>query len=49
IFIFQAVDAFLDLDNYKGFWPLNDIIIICLKYISGRARQKKIRIPYLLH
>lgn len=41
--IFQAVDAFPDLENYEGFWPLNDMIMMRLKYTSGRARQKKAR------
>ncbi|KAG2140901.1 uncharacterized protein EDB93DRAFT_1105818 [Suillus bovinus] len=39
----KAVDAFPDLENYEGFWPLNDMIMIRLKYTSGRARQKKAR------
>ncbi|KAG1906101.1 uncharacterized protein F5891DRAFT_1182290 [Suillus fuscotomentosus] len=39
----KAVDAFLDLDNYSGFWLLNDIIMMHLKYTSGRARQKEVR------
>lgn len=37
--ICQAVDAFLDLENYRDFWPLNDMIMMHLKYTSGRARQ----------
>jgi hypothetical protein len=39
----QAVNAFLDLDNYSDFWPLNDIIMMHLKYTSGHARQKQAR------
>ncbi|KAG2744762.1 hypothetical protein P692DRAFT_20877834 [Suillus brevipes Sb2] len=39
----KAADAFPDLENYEGFWPLNDMIMMCLKYTSGRARQKKAR------
>ncbi|KIK35120.1 hypothetical protein CY34DRAFT_28275, partial [Suillus luteus UH-Slu-Lm8-n1] len=39
----KAVDAFPDLENYEGFWPLNDMIMMRLKYTSGRARQKKAR------
>ncbi|KAG2343150.1 hypothetical protein BDR05DRAFT_948537 [Suillus weaverae] len=39
----KAVDAFLDLENYEGFWLLNDMIMMCLKYTSGHARQRKAR------
>jgi hypothetical protein len=39
--ICQAVDAFPDLENYSGYWPLNDMIMMRLKYTSGRARQKE--------
>ncbi|KAG2118567.1 hypothetical protein BD769DRAFT_1672225 [Suillus cothurnatus] len=39
----KAVDAFLDLDNYSDFWPLNDMIMMHLKYTSGHARQKQAR------
>ncbi|KAG2045535.1 hypothetical protein BDR06DRAFT_1015549 [Suillus hirtellus] len=39
----KAVDAFPDLENYRDFWPLNDMIMMRLKYTSGRARQKKAR------
>lgn len=39
--ICQAVDAFPDLENYSGYWLLNDMIMMCLKYTSGRARQKE--------
>ncbi|KAG1848865.1 hypothetical protein F4604DRAFT_1687572 [Suillus subluteus] len=35
----KAVDAFPDLENYRDFWPLNDMIMMHLKYTSGRARQ----------
>ncbi|KAG2091538.1 uncharacterized protein F5147DRAFT_779999 [Suillus discolor] len=37
----SAVDAFSDLDNYSSCWPVNDIIMMHLKYTSGRARQKE--------
>ncbi|KAG1720461.1 uncharacterized protein EDB91DRAFT_1088837 [Suillus paluster] len=37
----KAVNAFLDLENYSGFWPLNNMIMMRLKYTSGRARQKE--------
>ncbi|KIK33353.1 hypothetical protein CY34DRAFT_99740, partial [Suillus luteus UH-Slu-Lm8-n1] len=37
----KAVDAFPDLENYSGYWPLNDMIMMRLKYTSGRARQKE--------
>ncbi|KAG1750288.1 hypothetical protein EDD22DRAFT_957956 [Suillus occidentalis] len=37
----KAVDAFPDLDNYSGFWPVNDLIMMRLKYTSRRARQKE--------
>ncbi|KAG2137123.1 uncharacterized protein EDB93DRAFT_1253735 [Suillus bovinus] len=31
----KAVDAFPDLENYSGYWPLNDMIMMRLKYTSG--------------
>ncbi|KAG1901303.1 uncharacterized protein F5891DRAFT_1187578 [Suillus fuscotomentosus] len=37
----KAVDAFPDLENYSEFWPVNDMIMMRLKYTSGRARQKE--------
>ncbi|KAG2746667.1 hypothetical protein P692DRAFT_201867553 [Suillus brevipes Sb2] len=37
----KAVDAFPDLENYIEFWPVNDIVMMRLKYTSGRARQKE--------
>ncbi|KAG1890843.1 hypothetical protein F4604DRAFT_1913657 [Suillus subluteus] len=37
----KSVDAFPDLENYSEFWPVNDIIMMRLKYTSGRARQKE--------
>ncbi|KAG1761267.1 hypothetical protein EDD22DRAFT_847892 [Suillus occidentalis] len=37
----KAVDAFPDLENYTEFWPVNDIVMMRLKYTSGRARQKE--------
>ncbi|KAG2339630.1 hypothetical protein BDR05DRAFT_1003139 [Suillus weaverae] len=38
----KVVDAFPDLDNYSGFWLVNDMIMMWLKYTSGRARQKEV-------
>ncbi|KAG2739034.1 hypothetical protein P692DRAFT_20882132 [Suillus brevipes Sb2] len=38
----KAIDAFPDLDNYSEFWPVNDMIMMRLKYTSGRARQKDV-------
>ncbi|KAG1761641.1 hypothetical protein EDD22DRAFT_953820 [Suillus occidentalis] len=32
----KAADAFPDLENYEGFWLLNDMIMMHLKYTSGR-------------
>ncbi|KAG2109489.1 hypothetical protein BD769DRAFT_1674864 [Suillus cothurnatus] len=37
----KAVDAFPNLENYSEFWPVNDVIMMRLKYTSGRARQKE--------
>ncbi|KAG2052995.1 hypothetical protein BDR06DRAFT_1009108 [Suillus hirtellus] len=37
----KAVDAFPNLDNYSSCWLVNDIIMMRLKYTSGRARQKE--------
>ncbi|KAG2106842.1 hypothetical protein BD769DRAFT_1393097 [Suillus cothurnatus] len=37
----KAVDTFPDLDNYSGCWPVNDIIMMHLKYMLGHARQKE--------
>lgn len=42
--ICQAVNAFPDLENYSGYWPLNDMIMMRLKYTSGRARQKEAKL-----
>ncbi|KAG2100708.1 uncharacterized protein F5147DRAFT_655496 [Suillus discolor] len=39
----KAVNAFPHLENYSGFWPLNDMIMMHLKYMSGHARQKEAR------
>ncbi|KAG1743614.1 uncharacterized protein EDB91DRAFT_1247115 [Suillus paluster] len=36
----KALDNFPDLDNYNNLWPVNDLIMTCLKYTSGRARRK---------
>ncbi|KAG2050198.1 hypothetical protein BDR06DRAFT_974716 [Suillus hirtellus] len=37
----KAVDTFPDLENYSKFWPVNDVIMMRLKYTSGHARQKE--------
>ncbi|KAG2361722.1 hypothetical protein BDR07DRAFT_1485604 [Suillus spraguei] len=37
----KAVNTFPDLENYSGYWPLNDMIMIHLKYTLGHARQKE--------
>ncbi|KAG2075619.1 hypothetical protein BDR04DRAFT_1149954 [Suillus decipiens] len=37
----KAVDAFPDLENYSGYWLLNDMIMMHLKYTLGHARQKE--------
>ncbi|KAG2068682.1 hypothetical protein BDR04DRAFT_1119650 [Suillus decipiens] len=37
----KAVNAFPDLENYSGYWLLNDMIMMCLKYTLGCARQKE--------
>ncbi|KAG2092397.1 hypothetical protein BD769DRAFT_1679124 [Suillus cothurnatus] len=39
----KAVDAFPNLENYSEFWPVNDMIMMRLKYTSGHARQKETR------
>ncbi|KAG1850426.1 hypothetical protein F4604DRAFT_1934425 [Suillus subluteus] len=39
----KAVNAFPDLENYSDFWLLNDMIMMCLKYTSGCARQNQAR------
>ncbi|KAG2745817.1 hypothetical protein P692DRAFT_20741465 [Suillus brevipes Sb2] len=38
----KAVDAFPDLDNYSRCWPVNDMIMMRLKYTSGRARKMEV-------
>jgi len=37
----QVVNAFPNLENYSEFWPVNDMIMMRLKYTSGHARQKE--------
>ncbi|KAG2739431.1 hypothetical protein P692DRAFT_201811526 [Suillus brevipes Sb2] len=36
-----ALDNFPDLENYSNLWPVNDLIMMRLKYTSGRARRKE--------
>ncbi|KAG1836202.1 hypothetical protein DFJ58DRAFT_735128 [Suillus subalutaceus] len=38
---FKAVNAFPNLENYSKFWPVDDMIMMRLKYTLGRARQKE--------
>ncbi|KAG1724416.1 hypothetical protein EDB19DRAFT_1915556 [Suillus lakei] len=33
-----ALNNFPDLDNYNNLWPVNDLIMTRLKYMSGHAR-----------
>ncbi|KAG2141210.1 uncharacterized protein EDB93DRAFT_1252668 [Suillus bovinus] len=33
----KALDKFPDLENYSNLWPVNDVIMTCLKYTSCRA------------
>ncbi|KAI6159042.1 hypothetical protein EDD17DRAFT_1762976 [Pisolithus thermaeus] len=54
----KAVDKFPDLEDYSNCWPVNDIIMMQLKYTSSRARwqetemaaskKKKAKMPVLL-
>ncbi|KAG1867695.1 hypothetical protein F4604DRAFT_1927479 [Suillus subluteus] len=37
----KALDGFPDLENYSNLWLVNDMIMTCLKYTLGRARQKE--------
>ncbi|KIJ68875.1 hypothetical protein HYDPIDRAFT_25127 [Hydnomerulius pinastri MD-312] len=37
----KAVDAFPDLENYSNYWPVNNIIMMRLKYTSGRAQRRQ--------
>ncbi|KAG2339634.1 hypothetical protein BDR05DRAFT_1003142 [Suillus weaverae] len=39
----KAVDAFPNMYNYSGFCPVNDMVMMRLKYTSGHARQKEAR------
>ncbi|KAG1744729.1 hypothetical protein EDB19DRAFT_1906442 [Suillus lakei] len=36
----RAAKEFPELEKYINLWPVNDMIMSCLKYTSGRARQK---------
>ncbi|KAG6369918.1 hypothetical protein JVT61DRAFT_13385 [Boletus reticuloceps] len=40
----KATAAIPDLENYRDCWPVNDIIMMRLKYTSGRARRQEIEI-----
>ncbi|KAG2742396.1 hypothetical protein P692DRAFT_20748571, partial [Suillus brevipes Sb2] len=42
LIVYQAINAFPNLDNYSKFWPVNDMIMMHLKYMSGHARQKEV-------
>ncbi|KAI6111142.1 hypothetical protein F5141DRAFT_1214658 [Pisolithus sp. B1] len=37
----QAVAEFPDLSTFENCWPVLDLIQMCLKYLSSRARQEK--------
>ncbi|KAI6103789.1 hypothetical protein EDD16DRAFT_1524991 [Pisolithus croceorrhizus] len=37
----KAVDKFPDLKDYSNCWPVNDIIMMQLKYMSSCARQQE--------
>ncbi|KIM61168.1 hypothetical protein SCLCIDRAFT_122866 [Scleroderma citrinum Foug A] len=37
----KAVDAFPDLENYANCWPVNDLIMMRLKYTSSCSRGKE--------
>ena len=36
----QAMEKFPDLENYSYCWPVNDMVMMHLKYTSSRARRK---------
>ncbi|KAG1781453.1 hypothetical protein EV702DRAFT_1192946 [Suillus placidus] len=36
----KVLDNFPDLENYSNLWPVNDMIMTHLKYMSGRTREK---------
>ncbi|KAG2059881.1 hypothetical protein BDR06DRAFT_1002952 [Suillus hirtellus] len=36
----KVLDNFPDLNDYSSLWPVNDMIMTCLKYTSGHTRQK---------
>ncbi|KIJ65078.1 hypothetical protein HYDPIDRAFT_167379 [Hydnomerulius pinastri MD-312] len=38
----KAADKFPDLDNYSNCWPVNDIIMMRLKYTSSRTRRQEV-------
>ncbi|KAG1738161.1 uncharacterized protein EDB91DRAFT_1249483 [Suillus paluster] len=37
----KAIDKFPDLENYSDLWPVNDIILTRLKYMSRHVMQKE--------
>ncbi|KAI6098788.1 hypothetical protein EDD16DRAFT_1527114 [Pisolithus croceorrhizus] len=37
----KAVDKFPDLEDYSNCWPVNDIIMMRLKYTSSQQRQQE--------
>ncbi|KAG6369655.1 hypothetical protein JVT61DRAFT_14154 [Boletus reticuloceps] len=39
----KAMVAFPDLENYSNVWPVNDMIMMRLKYTSSRARRCEIK------
>jgi len=39
--VYKAIDEFPDLENYSNLWPVNDMIMTRLKYMSSRARRKE--------
>ncbi|KAF8120037.1 hypothetical protein EV363DRAFT_1158895 [Boletus edulis] len=38
----KVTDQFPDLDNYTDCWPVNDLIMMRLKYTSSRARRQEV-------
>jgi hypothetical protein len=34
--------VFPDLENYSNYWPVNDIVMMRLKYTSSRARRQEL-------
>ncbi|KAI6095614.1 hypothetical protein EDD16DRAFT_1719419 [Pisolithus croceorrhizus] len=37
----KAIDKFPDLEDYSNCWPVNDMIMMRLKYTSSRARRQE--------